>query len=478
MVFNTMGNILKIMGCLMLFPLFVCLGYKESVLPFVYTILIFIGLGFIISPKSPKDRTMYAKEGIVIVSLSWLVVSLIGCLPYIFSGEIPYFVDALFEMVSGITTTGSTVVNNVEIMSKGILFWRTYTHFIGGIGILVVVLAVMPKSEASSLHLLKAESAGPSVGKITSKIKTTALILCAIYSVLTLICFVFLLCGGIGWFDALTTAFSIAGTGGFSNYNNGILHFNSLYIEIISTVFMFLFSINFTIYFLLLTGKLIQVLKSEELRTFTIIVFVSILVISLNIMSKVGGFAEALRESSLTVVSIISTTGITAYNYVLWPSLSQVIILGLMMLGACAGSTAGGYKASRLVSLTKLSFYRTKSIINPRSMSVLKVEGKVQDEKYANSIMIYTILYIIITCVFTLIMCTDISLNFESALSSVITCFNNVGPGLGSLGPVNTFAELNGFSKVILSFLMLLGRLEIFPLLALFSPSTWKRRYA
>ncbi len=471
------GTIFKFLAVAMLFPLFVSLGFGESVLPFVYTLVIFLGLGFIIAPKSPKDRTMYAKEGVVVVCIGWICVSLIGCLPYIFSGEIPYFVDALFETVSGFTTTGSSVVNNVEILSKGILFWRAFTHFLGGMGILLIVLAIMPKSEGA-MHVLKAESAGPKVEKLTSKIRYTALILYAIYLVLMLVYFVFLLCGGVGWFDALTLSFSVAGTGGFTNYNNGILHFGSLYVEIVTTVFMALFAVNFAVYFLIITGRFMQVLRNEELRTFIIIIFVSILFISLNIMNQVGGFGEALRQSSINVLALMSTTGISSYNFALWPAFSQVLIVILTMLGGCAGSTAGGYKITRLVSLSKISMFKLKSSINPRSMAALKIEGKTQDDNYIGNIMFYTVIYFMIICLSTLIMSIDPATDITTSLTTSLFSFNNVGMGLGNVGGVNVIAAASGFSKIFLSFIMLVGRLEIIPLFIIFAPSTWRRRYA
>ncbi len=478
MTFYVLGNILKIVAGLLLIPMFVALGYGESVLPFVWTILMFLGVGFACGIKSPKDRTMYTKEGIVIVGLAWILISAIGCMPYVFSGNIPYYFDAFFELVSGITTTGASVVNNVEGLLKGINFWRTFTHFIGGMGILVFVLAVMPKSEASSIHLLKAESAGPSVGKITSKIKTTALILYGLYSGMMLICFVMLLCGGLNWYDALTLSFSISGTGGFSNYSAGLLHFNSLYVEIVATVFMLLFSVNFALYFLILTGKFMQVIKSEELRTFILIVLAPMVSIAIGITSQVGDFWTGLRQSSVTVASIISTTGIAAYDFGLWPTFTQAILIGLMLIGGCAGSTAGGFKVSRVVSLSKISFYKTRSTINPRSVNVLRIEGKPQDDNYINSILFYTVMYVLVICIFTLILSFDPALNFEGAITATLSGFNNVGPGLGVVGPSQNYAMLTGFSKTMMSMLMLFGRLEIFPLLVMMSPNTWKRRPA
>ncbi len=478
MTFYIIGNIMKLMAIFVLIPLFVALGFGESVLPFVWTILIFLAVGFILAFKSPKDRTMYTKEGIVIVCLAWVMIALIGCLPYIFSGEIPYFIDAFFEMVSGITTTGSSVVLSVEALSKGIGFWRIFTHFIGGMGILVFVIAIMPKSEASSIHLLKAESAGPTVSKMTSKIKTTALILYGLYYGLTLICFLMLLCGGLNWYDAITLAFSIAGTGGFSNHSAGLLYFNSLYVEMVATVFMFLFAVNFALYFLILTGKFIQAIKNEELRTFIIIILIAIVSLALVINNNVGGFGTALRQAFVTVISTISTTGITAYDYTLWPTYAHALVLFLMVIGGCAGSTSGGFKVIRLLSLSKITFHKTRSTINPRSVNVLKIEGKAQDDNYINGIIFYAVIYVVVVVISTLLLSFDPALTFSEAISSTITSLNGVGPGLGNVGPAGNYASLSVLSKLVMPTVMFLGRLEIFPLLVMMSPSTWRRRPA
>ncbi len=474
MVFYTIGQLLKLMGLLILVPMFVAIGYGEPVLPYIYTILIFLGLGFLIAFKKPKNSEVYSKEAIVSIGLAWIVISVIGSLLYIFSGAIVGFVDAFFETVSGLTTTGATILGEIESLPMGILFYRNFTNWIGGMGILVFMLAVLP-ADKGSLQLLRAESPGPNVGKMTSKIRTTARVLYGIYFGLSFLQFITFIIGGVDWFNAITLTFGTAGTGGFAPTNMSIASYNSLFIEIVITVFMFLFSLNFTIYFLILVGKGLTAIKNEELWTFVIIFFLSIILISINITSTIGNFWTALRQASFHVSSAVSSTGFGVADYNAWPAFSQTLLILLMMVGGCAGSTAGGLKVMRLVGLVKSGTVRTKQVVNPRKVYNVKIDGKPQEESYINSIFMYFMIYMLILLVFTLIISIDQQLTFGSAFSACVATFNNSGPGIGAVGPMNNYGLLGGGTKTILSGLMLIGRLEIFPILVLFFPSTWRR---
>ena len=474
MVFYTIGRIFLIMAGFLLVPMFVAVGYGESVLPYIYTILMFIVPGILLSIKKPKEGT-FQKEATVSIGLAWILVSLIGAFVYIFSGTIVSFVDAFFEMVSGITTTGSTILTDIEALPKGISFFRCFTNWIGGMGILVFLLAIMPKGEQGGIHLLRAESPGPNVGKMTTKLSTTARILYLIYIGLTLVQFCILLIGGVDWFNAATLSFSTAGTGGFAPTNMSIASYNSLFIELVVAIFMFIFSINFGLFFLYFIGKGLSALKSEEFWTFFIIVALSTILIAINITSTVGNFWTALRYSIFEVSSTASSTGFASADYNQWPAFSQSLLMIVMMIGGCAGSTAGGLKVSRLVGLTKSSFVKVKQTLNPRKVFAVRVEGKTQDESYINSLFFYFGVYMFILLVFTVICSLDSSLTFGSSLSACIATFNNAGPGIDAVGPMANYAGLAGWTKMIFSMLMLTGRLEVFPMLILFMPSTWRR---
>lgn len=474
-VFYTIGQILKVMGLLVLLPMFVAIGYGEAFLPYIYTAIIFLGLGFITAFKKPKDSNMYSKEAIVSIGLAWILISLIGALLYIFSGAIPRYIDAFFELVSGITTTGATILTDIESLPKGVLFYRNFTVWIGGMGILVFILALMPSADKGGLQLLRAESPGPNVSKMTSKLSTTARILYGIYFGLTLLEFIILLIGGVGWFDASTLSFATAGTGGFAPTNASIASYNSLFVEIVITVFMFIFSINFSVYFLILVGKGLTAIKNEELWTFVGIFFLSIILISLNISSTVGGFWNALRYASFEVSSATSSTGFAVADYNTWPAFSQTLLVVLMMIGGCAGSTAGGLKVARLVGLTKGSYVKTRQVLNPRKVYSVKIDGKPQDESYIGSLFFYLTVYMAILFLFTILVSLDKQMDFASSFSACVATFNNSGPGIGVVGPMNNYGALGVGTKLALSGLMLIGRLEIFPIIILFLPSTWRR---
>lgn len=458
---------------LLLLPLFVSLGYKEaSALSFVLTIGILLITSIILVFKKPQNTKIYAKEGFVIVGLSWIVMSLFGALPFFISGEIPNYIDALFETISGFTTTGASILTNVETMGKGMLFWRSFTHWIGGMGVLVFVLAILPNSE-TSMHLLRAESPGPQVGKLVSKVKFTARILYGIYIVMTLIQIIFLICGGMPLFDSIVNSFATAGTGGFGIKNDSIGGY-SVYSQVVIGIFMLLFGINFNIFYLFLIKEAKQALKSEELRWYLGIVFASVIIIALNIYSSVGSFQVALKDSFFQVSSIITTTGFATTNFDLWPTLSKTILVILMFVGACAGSTGGGIKVSRIVILFKSIKREIKNLLHPKSISVIRFEQKPLDEVVVRSVTNYFALILMLFVVALLIVSID-GFSFLTNFSAVAACINNIGPGLDIVGPIGNYSSFSYLSKIVLSLSMLIGRLEIFPILMLFNPSTWKR---
>ena len=416
----------------------------------------------------------FAKEGLVCVGLSWIVLSLFGCLPYWLSREIPSFVDAFFETVSGFTTTGSTIVTNVEGLSKGILYWRSFSNWLGGMGVLVFLLAFTSGSGSGfTMHLLRAESPGPNVGKLVPKMRSTAVILYILYIVLTVFNFIFLLFGKMSVFDAVCSAMSTAGTGGFGVKNDSFSSF-SPYIQNVTTVFMLLFAVNFSCYYLLLLGQFKTVFKDEELRLYLGIIFGSILLITLDIRGLYGSLEESIRHASFQVATLVSSTGFATTDFDLWPSFSKAILLCLMVVGACAGSTGGGLKIARLMLLCKSLRRNIRQTLNPKKVMVVRNNGAAVDEKVLDNTNAYLAAYIIIIFgSFALLSLNGFSV--ETNFSAVVSCFNNMGPGFAAVGPTCTFADFSVFSKLILCLDMLLGRLEIFPILVLFSRSTWKR---
>ncbi len=474
MVCYTIGRIFLVMAIMVLISSFVAIGYGESFLPYLYTLLIFVGLGVLFSIKKPTEG-MFQKEAVVSIGLAWILVSLIGALLYIFSGALTSYFDAFFEMVSGITTTGATVITDIEGLPRGISFYRCFTNWIGGMGILVFLLALMPSADKGGMHLLRAESPGPNVGKMTSKLSSTARLLYLIYAGLTLVMFLTLLIGGVNWFDSITLTFGTAGTGGFAPTNASIASYNSLFVELTVAIFMFIFSINFNLFFLYFIGKGLAALKSEEFWTFFIIVFLGTILIAINITSTVGNFWSALRYSVFEVSSAASSTGFATADYNAWPQFSQSMLILIMMIGGCAGSTAGGLKVSRLIGITKGSFVKLKQSVNPRKVYSVKVEGKAMEDSYVNSLFVYFAIYMFILLVFTLICTLDANLSFGESFSACVATFNNSGPGIGSVGPMNNYSGLGNGTKAILSMLMLIGRLEIYPILILFVPSTWRK---
>ena len=421
----------------------------------------------------------YAKEGFVCVAVSWIVMSLVGCLPFVVSREIPSFVDAFFEIVSGFTTTGASIVPAVEELSKGILYWRSFSHWVGGMGVLVFLLAIAPggdKGQGFTMHLLRAESPGPDVGKLVPQMRKTAAILYIIYIVLTVMDVLFLLLGNMPFFEAVCHAFGTAGTGGFGIKNDSFTSY-SPYLQNVTTIFMLLFGVNFSCYYLLLLKQFRGVFKDEELRTYIGIVLGSIVLITLDLSSKgfYGTLEETVRHAAFQVGSIVTTTGYATTDFDLWPSFSKTLLLCLMVVGASAGSTGGGLKVGRLMLLVKGLRRNIRQLLNPRKVELVRNNGNVVDEKVLANTNAYLAAYVLIVFgVFAVISLDGFSTGTN--FSAVLACFNNIGPGLEAVGPTCNFSAYSDFSKLVLSWAMLAGRLEIFPILVLFSRSTWKKR--
>ena len=475
MVFYILGKILMVEAALMLPSVIVGIVYGEkATLSFVLPIVALALCGFLLSFKKPENREIYARDGFFIVASAWVVMSLFGALPFFFCGRFGSFVDCFFEVVSGFTTTGASILSDIEALPNCILFWRSFTHWVGGMGVLVFVMAILPLSEERSLYLMKAESPGPVVGKLVPKMKDTARVLYGIYIVLTFICFIFLVCGKMPVFDALCHAFGTAGTGGFGIKNAGIGFYNSAYIEMVLAVFMLLFGINFNLFYLILLGNVKDALKSEELRWYLSIVGASTLIISLNIMKTFKG--QSFRYAFFQVSSIITTTGFATTDFnVTFPELSKSLLVLLMFLGACAGSTGGGFKISRLIIILKNFKSEMKKLLHPRAVTVIKLEGKPLEKSISRNTVVYFMMYMVIMIVSCLLISVD-NFDFTTNSTAVISCFNNIGPGLGAVGPLGNYGGYSMFSKLILSFDMLFGRLEILPMLVLFTPAAWRKR--
>ena len=433
------------------------------------------GVLFFLCKGAP--RAFGATEGFVCVSISWIVMSLLGCLPFYLSREIPAYIDAFFEIVSGFTTTGASVVPNVEGLSKGILYWRSFSHWLGGMGVLVFLLAVAPgdgQGKGFTMHLMRAESPGPNVGKLVPKMRKTAAILYLIYIVMTVINVIFLLCGGMSLFEALCTAYGTAGTGGFGIKNDSLASY-SPYIQNVTTVFMFLFGINFGCFYLLLLRQFKSVLKDEELRVYVGIVLAAILLIVLDVRSLYGTLEEAIRHAAFQVSSVITTTGFATTDFDLWPGFSKTILLTLMVVGACAGSTGGGIKVARVLLLVKSLRRNIRQALRPNRVQVIRNNGAVVDEQVLDNTNAYLAAYVIIFIVSVILISVD-EFSTTTNISAVLACFNNIGPGLEAVGPTCNFGGFSTFSKLVLSVDMLAGRLEIFPILVLLSRGTWKNR--
>ena len=476
MILNTVGLMLKVEAALLLLPAIAALIYGESCLwSILISAAISLASGFALTLLSrPKSQVIYAREGFITVALAWVAVSAVGALPFYISREIPSYIDAFFETVSGFTTTGASILANVEVMSRGLLFWRSFTHWVGGMGVLVFVMALVPSVTDRSIHIMRAEMPGPVVGKLMPRARDTASILYKIYVGMTLLQIILLWIGGMPLFESIVHAFGTAGTGGFGVKADSIAGY-SPYLQWVITVFMLLFGINFNLYYLLLIRRFRAAAQSSECWYYLGIVGVCIALITVNILPMYANFREALRLSAFQVASIVTTTGYATADFNLWPQFSKAILLLLMIMGACAGSTGGGLKVSRAVMLFKMVGKEIRHLLHPRSVNSVRFEGKQVDGATLKGVSSYFALYII--CI--LAICLVLSLepfDLETNLSATLACFNNIGPGLAGVGPASNYAAYSPASKLVLSLAMLLGRLEIYPLLLTLAPGTWIRK--
>lgn len=480
MIAYIVGQIVRVEGILMLPALAVGLIYGEDVLAaFLIPAALSIGMGTLLAIKKPENTSIFAKEGFVTVGLSWIIMSVIGALPFVIDGCIPSFIDALFETVSGFTTTGASILNDVEALNYGMLFWRSFTHWIGGMGVLVFVLAILPQADTRSvklMHIMRAEVPGPKVGKLVSKIGRTARIMYGLYIALTFIQVALLLAGGMPLYDSLVNSFATAGTGGFGIKNASIAAYDSAYVDYVISIFMVLFGINFNLFYLIVTGHVMQALKSEELRWYLAIVVGATALITFDIFERFGSIGESIRYALFQVSSIITTTGFATYDFNEWPALSKTILVLLMFCGACAGSTGGGIKVGRIILLIKAGLREIKYMLHPRAVISVRMEGKPVERDVVRSATSYMIVYIMLFTVSLFFIEMIEECDLVTGFTAVAACLNNIGPGLGEVGPAGNYSALTGASKLILSFNMLAGRLEIFPLLMLFAPSTWRNR--
>ncbi|MBP3685782.1 MAG: TrkH family potassium uptake protein [Clostridia bacterium] len=479
MVLYMVGRILQIEALLFLLPLVCALCYGEGsvALSFLICAALSFAAGSLLTlaRRAKTSRTLYAREGFVIVTLAWLSMSALGALPFVIEGAIPSFVDAFFETVSGFTTTGASILTDVEAMAHGLLFWRSFTHWVGGMGVLVFVMAILPNEGGGrSIHIMRAEMPGPIIGKLVPKIRDTAKILYLIYVAMTAAEVILLLFGGMNLFESLVHTFGTAGTGGFGCKADSIAGY-SPYCQWVICVFMFLFGVNFNVYYLLLLGKLRSVFKSSELWCYTAIAVGVTAVVAVNISSLYSSVSEALRHAAFQVSSVMTTTGYATTDFNLWPGLSKTLLVLLMFIGASAGSTGGGLKVSRVVLTFKLIRRELQKLVHPRSVSAVKLEGKKVEEQTLSNTAVYVMVYFVLFFVILILVSLD-PIDFESAFTATAACFNNIGPGLASVGPAANYAHLSAFAKLVLSAAMLLGRLEIFPILVACSVSTWKKR--
>lgn len=473
MIRYTLGWILLFEAGFLLVPILTALIYREdTLLAFLWSAGACLAVSMLLMLRRPAETTLRSREGLVTVSLSWIVMSLFGALPFFVSGAIPHFLDALFETVSGFTTTGATILTEIESLPRSILIWRSFTHWIGGMGVLMFLMAFLPLSKGQNIHIMRAESPGPVVSKLVPRVRTTAMTLYLIYIAMSLLQFILLLCGGMSAFEAINATFATAGTGGFGVKNDSIAGY-SPYIQIVLTVFMLLFSLNLGSYFLLFKGRAREALNSE-FRTFLVIVAGAVTVVTLNIRHMYGGLATTVRHAAFAVSSIVSTTGFATENFDLWPEFSKTVLLMLMFIGACAGSTGGGVKTSRILMLIKGFFMELRTAVYPKRVKKMTIDGRVQEDDVVRSVYVFFVCYAVVFFSSILLIALEGN-SFVVNFSSVVTTLGNVGPGLGAIGPAGNFAFFTPLSKAVLIFDMLAGRLEFLPLLVLFAPMTWKK---
>ncbi|MBR0198830.1 MAG: TrkH family potassium uptake protein [Oscillospiraceae bacterium] len=478
MICRVLGWILLIYAALMLLPLAAGLWYGENVLNFIIAIGITGALGGLLLIPKPRTNSLVARDGFVIVGLGWIGISLLGALPFVLSGSIPRYVDALFETASGLSTTGATVVTDIGGMAqnyRGDMFWRLFTHWIGGMGVLVFLMAVLPMSGEHSMHIMRAEIPGPTVGKLVPRAKKTARVLYLIYIGLTLTETLLLLCGGMSFYEALVHSFSTAGTGGFSTNPASIGGFGSSYIETVITVFMFLFGVNFNLYFLILIGHWKEALKSEELHWYLGIIFGGALLLSLGTRKIFGSFGLALHQAFFNIGALLSTTGFGTVDFTDWPEYCKWFLMFLMFCGGCAGSTGGGIKLSRLMILGKWEISELRQMIRPRSVVRVQLDGKRVERSTVKAAATFFALYMALLLLFSFLVSLD-GVDIATSFTAALSCLSNIGPGMTrAIGPAGSFAFFSDRTKLLLSLAMLMGRLEIYPILVLLSPRTWKR---
>ena len=474
-IVSFIGRIILIEAALMVLPLLVALYYGDGdAWVFAVTILAALIPGVLMARVRQSDRRLSSRDGYFIVAATWIIISLIGAMPLYMAGGFRSYWRALFEIASGFSTTGASVLAQPELLGHGVLFWRSFTHWIGGMGVLVFVMMVMPMENDNSMHLVRAEVPGPTAGKLVPRMRTTSMILYGIYAAMTMILLVLLLLLGMPLFDSFCIAFGTAGTGGFAVSSAGVAGYHSAYIEILLGIFMLLFGVNFNVYHLLLLGKVKDALKSEEVKAYLGIVITATVLISINTFSRVTGLGTTVRNAFFQVASIMTTSGFATVDFNFWPEFSKHTLVLLMIIGACAGSTGGGFKVSRLIILLKAMMAEVRHIITPKAINPVRIDGKPIDKETLNSIRIYAAAYLILICLFTWILSLD-GKDLTTNVTAVLSCFNNIGPGLGGVGPMNNFGIYSDWAQVLLSLCMLTGRLEIFPMLLLFGRSMHTR---
>ena len=475
MIGYVIGRILLTEAALLVLPTVTALAYGESLRPFLLTALLLVAVGLVMGRKKPVRTALYARDGFAVVALAWLLMSAFGALPFVISGDIPFYVDAFFETVSGFTTTGASILTEIEPLHRGILFWRSFTHWVGGMGVLVFVMAILPMTDGHGMHLMRAEVPGPSVGKLVSRMSDTAKILYGIYLVLTVIEIVLLMAGGMPLFDSCIHAFGSAGTGGFSNRNLSVGAYDNAYFDVVIGVFMLLFGVNFNLYYFLLIKRFKDVFHSEELRAYLGIVAAAVIAIAVDILHIYGSVGKSLRYAFFQVSSIITTTGFATADFNTWPTFSKGILVVLMFVGACAGSTGGGVKVARVVILVKSSLADMRKMLHPNAIATVRFEGKPLTERSVRGVHVFISVYVLVFAVSFLLLTLE-GFDLVTTFTALAACINNIGPGLEVVGPMGNYAQFSPAAKLLLSFNMLVGRLEIFPMLLLCAPSIWKRR--